>query len=63
MLVVLHRLKTWSIILREDRKLRVFENWVLMRIFEPKRDEITLVWRKLHSWELHILYSSPSIIR
>jgi hypothetical protein len=41
----------------------VFENRVLRRIFGPKRDEITGEWRKLHSEELHILYSSPNIIR
>jgi hypothetical protein len=41
----------------------VFENWVLRRIFGPKRDQITGEWRKLHSGELHNLYSSPDIIR
>jgi hypothetical protein len=41
----------------------VFENWVLRRIFGPKRDEVTGDWRKLHNEELHGLYSSPSIIR
>jgi hypothetical protein len=49
--------------LREDHRLRVFENRVLRRIFGPKRDEVTGEWRKLHSEELHILYSSPNIIR
>jgi hypothetical protein len=49
--------------LREENRLRVFENRVLRRIFGPKRDEVTREWRKLHSEELHILYSSPSIIR
>jgi hypothetical protein len=44
-------------------QLRVFENRVLSRIFEPKRDEVTGDWRKLHNDELHNLYSSPSIIR
>jgi hypothetical protein len=43
--------------------LRVFENRVLTRIFGPKRDEVTGEWRKLHSVELHTLYSSPGIIR
>jgi hypothetical protein len=49
--------------LREDHRLRVFENRVLRRIFESKRDEVTGEWRKLHNKELHDLYSSPSIIR
>jgi hypothetical protein len=44
-------------------RLRVFENRVLRRIFEPKRDEVTGGWRKLHNEELHRLYSSPSILR
>jgi hypothetical protein len=44
-------------------RLRVFENRVLRRIFGPVRDEVTVEWRKLHSEELHILYSSPNIIR
>jgi hypothetical protein len=48
--------------LREEHTLRVFENRVL-RIFGPKRDEMTGSWRKLHNEELHDLYSSPSIIR
>jgi hypothetical protein len=49
--------------LREERRLRVFENTVLRRIFGPKRDEVTGEWRKLHSEELHDLYSSPTILR
>jgi hypothetical protein len=48
---------------REEHKLRVFENRVSRRIFEPKRDRVTGRWRKLHNKELHNLYSSPSIIR
>jgi hypothetical protein len=55
--------KTWSLILREEHRLRAFENRVLRRIFGPKRDEVTGGWRKLHNEELHNLYSSPSIIR
>jgi hypothetical protein len=49
--------------LREEHRLRVFENRVLRRIFGPKRDEVTGDWRKLHNEELHNLYSFPSIIR
>jgi hypothetical protein len=43
--------------------MRVFENRVLMRIFEPKRDEVTGEWRKLHNEQLHDLYSLPTIVR
>jgi hypothetical protein len=46
-----------------EHRVRVFENRVLRRIFGPKRDEVTGEWRKLHSGELHNLYSSPDIIR
>jgi hypothetical protein len=49
--------------LREQHRLRIFENGVLMRIFGPRRDEETGEWRKLHSGELHNLYLSPDIIR
>jgi hypothetical protein len=49
--------------LREEHRLRVFENSVLRRIFGPKRDEVMGEWRKLHSEELNNLYSSPDIIR
>jgi len=55
--------ETWSLILREERRLRVFENRVLRRIFEPKRDEFTEGWRKLHNEELNDLYSSPNMVR
>jgi hypothetical protein len=61
--VVLYGCETWSLTVREEHKLRVFENRVLRRIFEPKRDGVTGGWRKLHNEELHNLYSSPSIIR
>jgi hypothetical protein len=60
--VVLYGCETWSLTLREERRLRVFENRVLRRIFEPKREEVAGDWRKLHNEELHILYSSPNII-
>jgi hypothetical protein len=50
-------------ILREERRLRVFENRVLRRIFGPKRDEVTGEWRELHNEELSYLYSSPNIVR
>jgi hypothetical protein len=60
--VVLYGCETWSLTLREEYRLRVFENRVLRRIFGPKRDEVTGGWRILHNEELHNLYSSPSII-
>jgi hypothetical protein len=61
--VVLNGCETWSLTLREEHRLRVFENNVLRRIFGPKRDEMTGGWRKLHNEELRDLYSSRSIIR
>jgi hypothetical protein len=61
--VGLYGCETWSLTLREEHRLRVFENRVLRRIFVPKRDEVTGEWRKLHIEELHNLYSSPDIIR
>ena len=61
--VVLYGCETWSLTLREEHRLREFENKVLRNIFGAKRDEITGVWRKLHNAELHALYSSPNIIR
>jgi hypothetical protein len=61
--VVLYGYETWSLTVREEHKLRVFENGVLRRIFEPERDRVTRGWRKLHNEELHNLYCSPSIIR
>jgi hypothetical protein len=61
--VVLYWSENWSLILREEHRLRVLENRVLRRIFGPKRDEVTGGWRKLHNEELHNLYSSASIIR
>ena len=47
--------ETWSLTLREERKLRVFENMVLRRIFGPRRDEVTGEWRRLHNEELNDL--------
>jgi hypothetical protein len=61
--VVLYGCETWSLTLREEHRLRVFENRVLRRIFGPTRDEVTGQWRKFHNGELHNLYSSPDIIR
>jgi hypothetical protein len=60
--VVLYGCENSSLTSREEQRLRVFENRVL-RIFGPKRDEVTGGWRKLHNEELHNLYSSPSISR
>jgi len=57
--VFLYGCKTWSLKLREERRLRVFENTALRRIFGPKRDEVTMEWRKLLNEELKDLYSCP----
>ncbi|KAJ4443710.1 hypothetical protein ANN_05385 [Periplaneta americana] len=61
--VLLYGCETWTLTLREEHRLRVFENKVLRKIFGAKRDEVTGEWRKLHNTELHALYSSPDIIR
>ncbi|KAJ4441071.1 hypothetical protein ANN_10921 [Periplaneta americana] len=61
--VVLYGCETWTLTLRGEHMLRVFENKVLRKIFGAKRDEVTGEWRKLHNTELHALYSSPDIIR
>jgi hypothetical protein len=59
---VLYGRETWSLTLREERRLRVFENW-LLRIFGPRRDEVRGEWRKLHNKEFNDLYCSPNIVR
>jgi len=61
--VVLNGCETWSLTLREERRLRAFENRVLRRKFVTKRDEVTREWRKVHNEELNYLYYSPSIVR
>jgi hypothetical protein len=60
--VVLYGCETWSLTLREEHRLKVFENRVLRRIFGPKSEEDGS-WRKFHNDELHNLYSSPNIVR
>ena len=60
--IVLYGCETCSLTLREERKLRVFENMVLRRIFGPRRDEVTGEWRRLHTEELNDLYCSPNIV-
>jgi hypothetical protein len=59
LLVILYGCEIWSIILREEQRLRMFESRVLRRIFGPKRNEVRGEWRKLHNKELHDLYSLP----
>ena len=61
--IVLYGCETWSLTLREEHWLRVFENRVLRRVFGPKRDEVTGEWRKLHNEKLSDLYSLPNIVR
>ena len=61
--VVIYGYETWSLTLSEERRLRVFENRVLRRIFGPKRDAVTEEWRQLHNEKLDDLYCSPNIIR
>jgi hypothetical protein len=61
--VVSYGREIWSVALREEHRLRVFENRVLRRILGPKRGEVTGEWRELYNEELHVLYSFPKIIR
>jgi hypothetical protein len=61
--VVLYACEAWSLTLREERRLRLFENRVLRKIFGPKGDEVTREWRRLHNEKLYYLYSSPYVIR
>jgi len=61
--IVLYGSGTWSLTMREERRLRVMKNRVLRRIFGPKRDEVTGVWRNLHNEELNDLYCSPNTMR
>jgi len=61
--VVLYGCETWSLTLREERRLRVFQNRKLRRVFGPKRDEVKGEWRKLYNDELKELYSTPNILR
>jgi hypothetical protein len=59
----LYGFETWSLILRDEHRLKVFENRALRRICGRKMDEVAAGWRKLHNDDLHNLYSSPSVIR
>jgi len=61
--VVFYGCETWSLTLREERRLGKFEDWGLKKILRPKRDEVTREWSKLHNEELNVLYCSPNVVR
>ena len=61
--VVSYGCETWSLTLREEHRLRMFENRVLRRIYGPKRNDVTGEWRELPNEEHNVLYSSPNIVR
>ena len=61
--VVLYGCETWSLALREERRLRVFQNRMLRRILGSKRDEETREWRRLHNEDLIDLYRSSNTVR
>jgi len=61
--VVLYGCEIWSLTMREESRLRVFQNRVLRRIFGPQKDKVKGEWRKLHSDELNDTYSSPNIVQ
>jgi hypothetical protein len=60
--VVFYGYENWLLTLRDECGLRVFENWVLLRIFWPKNEEVRGEWRKLHNEELNVLYPLPNIV-